>query len=102
MPESAAELNRDWAAAVESEFHARRRRLPGIKPALRRTRGRVAIVTDSACCLPSDRSGGLSVLPVVGAHIRVVPIPVMLTTHVTRPKCMPRPQTSWNGTWHWR
>lgn len=78
MPVSAAELNRDWAAAVEAEFHARRRRLPGIKPALRRTRGRVAIVTDSACCLPSDRSGGLSVLPVVGAHIRVVPIPVMI------------------------
>lgn len=72
------ELTRQWAQAVESELLARRRRLSGLKPNLRRARGRIAVVTDSASSLPVDRSRSTAAVGTLGAHITVVPIPVMI------------------------
>lgn len=64
----------EWARATEAELYARRGRLPGLKPNLRRRRGRIAVVTDSSCSLPVDRLGQL------GMNITSVPIPVMVET----------------------
>lgn len=69
----------EWARAAEAELYARRSRLPGRKPSLRRRRGRIAVVTDSSCSLPTDRQGRVE-LGQLGANIISVPIPVMIET----------------------
>ena len=76
-PSTPAERNAQWAAAAEAELLNRRRRMQGIRPNLRRTRGRIAVLTDSAGALPltSEGAPGLGVL---GEHLTVVPIPVMI------------------------
>lgn len=66
-----------WGAAAEADLHARRRSMSGLKPNLRRIRGRVAVVTDSASALPLNPAGAPA-LGVLGEHITVVPIPVMI------------------------
>ncbi len=67
----------EWARATEAELYARRSRMPGRKPSLRRRRGRIAVVTDSSCSLPADRQGRVE-LGQLGANIISVPIPVMI------------------------
>lgn len=74
---SAADRVAQWAAAAEADLLARRRGSQGIRPNLRRTRGRVAVVTDSASALPLNPDGGPA-LGVLGEHLSVVPIPVMI------------------------
>lgn len=67
-----------WVQSLDSELLSRRSAVPGRKPVLRRSRGRIAVVTDAACGLPVDPSTGHLQLGVLGDHIRVVPIPVMI------------------------
>lgn len=74
---SAAERVSHWAAAAEADLLAQRRGAQGIRANLRRTRGRVAVVTDSASALPLSPQGAPA-LGVLGDHIAVVPIPVMI------------------------
>lgn len=69
----------EWARASEEELYARRSRLPGRRPSLRRRRGRIAVVTDSSCSLPTDAEGRIR-MGQVGATITSVPIPVMIET----------------------
>lgn len=69
----------EWARASEEELYARRSRLPGRRPSLRRRRGRIAVVTDSSCSLPTDAEGRIR-MGQVGANITSVPIPVMIET----------------------
>lgn len=63
---------------MEDRLLARRAQHPGLKPNLRRRRGRIAIVTDSACALPVNRATGELELGVLGSSIECVPIPVMI------------------------
>lgn len=74
---SAADRVAQWAAAAEADLLGRRREAQGIGPNLRRTRGRVAVVTDSASALPLN-ADGTPALGVLGEHLSVVPIPVMI------------------------
>ena len=67
-----------WVRALDAELNLRRSAVQGRKPALRRVRGRVAVVTDAACALPVDPSTGTLELGALGEHISVVPIPVMI------------------------
>ncbi len=67
-----------WVQALDAELHARRAALPGRKPHLRRTRGRIAVVTDAACALPVDAATGRLRLGLLGEQVEVVPIPVMI------------------------
>ncbi len=69
-----------WIQALDAELHARRAELPGRKPNLRRTRGRIAVVTDAACALPVDPATGRLQLGLLGEQVEVVPIPVMIET----------------------
>lgn len=69
----------EWARASEEELYARRSRLPGRRPSLRRRRGRIAVVTDSSCSLPTDAEGRIR-MGQVSANITSVPIPVMIET----------------------
>lgn len=69
----------EWARASEEELYARRSRFPGRRPSLRRRRGRIAVVTDSSCSLPTDAEGRIR-MGQVGANITSVPIPVMIET----------------------
>ncbi|TLP79415.1 DegV family protein [Nesterenkonia sphaerica] len=70
-----------WVQALENELHAKRAALRGRKPALRRVRGRTAVVTDAACSLPLDAATGELQLGTLAEHVRVVPIPVMIDAH---------------------
>lgn len=67
-----------WLRAVEDRLKARRAEYSGVKPNTRRRRGRIAIVTDSACGLPTDLQTGELALGGMGTGISCVPIPVML------------------------
>lgn len=67
-----------WREAVEADLLRRRAAVPGRKPNLRKKKGRIAIVTDSSCSLPVDRSTQELVLGQVGCNIISVPIPVMI------------------------
>lgn len=67
-----------WVQSLDTELYSRRSAMPGRKPVLRRTRGRIAVVTDAACALPVDASTGDLELGLLGDHIRIVPIPVMI------------------------
>lgn len=76
-PPSPAERIAQWAAAAEADLLSRRRRMQGIRPNLRRTRGRIAVLTDSASALPLTPEGTPD-LGVLGEQLTVVPIPVMI------------------------
>ncbi len=69
----------EWARASEEELYARRSRLSGRRPSLKRRRGRIAVVTDSSCSLPTDAEGQIR-MGQLGANITSVPIPVMIET----------------------
>lgn len=76
-PSSPAERNAAWAAAAEAQLLSRRRRMQGIRPNMRRTRGRIAVLTDTASALPLTWQGTAD-LGVLGEHLSVVAIPVMI------------------------
>ena len=67
-----------WIQELSAELRARRSALPGRRPVLRRTRGRIAVVTDAGCALPVNPDDGQLQLGILGEHIEVVPLPVMI------------------------
>lgn len=67
-----------WIQALDAELTARRVALSGRRPALRKARGRIAVVTDAGSALPVDPADRKVHLGVLGEHLEVVPIPVMV------------------------
>lgn len=83
--ETAGDRVSAWAQAAEAELYTRRSAHPGLKPNLRRSRGRIAVVTDAASALPLSPGTRRPALGVLGAQIEMVPIPVMIDQHRADP-----------------
>lgn len=77
MSPSPAEQTAAWVSALEAELLARRRSQRR-RVSLRRVRGRIAVVTDSASGLPMKPGDSTAAVGTVGEHITIVPIPVMI------------------------
>lgn len=78
-----SEATNAWLANADAALHRRRAQQSGFKRTLKRTRGRIAVVTDAASGLPVDTAApaqavGNAALGTVGEQITVAPIPVMI------------------------